>query len=270
LTSEIEIKLDLTPEAVDRLLGSDLLGEPDQFLHQTATYFDTSERALFDRGFTLRIRRTGGSRVQTVKATGESASLFARSEWETPLATEQPALDHTSPLVSEFGADLSIGPQFEVEVERRAWNVVESGSKIEVVLDQGDIVAGDRRSPVREIEIELKDGNPAHLFVFARKIDGVTPFRFGVRSKAERGFVLLDAQPRALKAERLRLERGMTTVSSFRVVAASCFRQFRLNEAILMRARNPEALHQARVAIRRLRSAFSLYKPILAEPSRNA
>ncbi|WP_245487171.1 CYTH domain-containing protein [Rhizobium acidisoli] len=80
LASEIELKLELTPEAVEAAIGSGLLGEPTSILQQTSTYFDTADRKLFDRGFTLRIRKTGNSLIQTVKATGESASLFARSE----------------------------------------------------------------------------------------------------------------------------------------------------------------------------------------------
>ena len=42
-------------------------------------------------------------------------------------------------------------------------------------------------------------------------------------------------------------------------------RHFRLNEAILLRGRSADALHQARVAIRRLRSAFSLFKPLVRD-----
>ncbi|WP_092754032.1 CHAD domain-containing protein [Rhizobium aethiopicum] len=43
----------------------------------------------------------------------------------------------------------------------------------------------------------------------------------------------------------------MRTAKAFQEIASSCFRQFRLNQDVLLRKRNPEALHQARVAIRR-------------------
>src|SRR5690606_24114464 len=49
---------------------------------------------------------------------------------------------------------------------------------------------------------------------------------------------------------------------AFRKIAGTCLRQYRLNEA-LIRRQNPEALHQARVALRRLRSAFSIFAPLL-------
>ncbi|MGO4123824.1 CHAD domain-containing protein [Inquilinus sp. YAF38] len=51
----------------------------------------------------------------------------------------------------------------------------------------------------------------------------------------------------------------------FRAIAHSCIRQYRLNEAILLQRRDVEALHQARVAMRRLRSAFSLFKTVVTD-----
>jgi len=270
LSPETEIKLDLSQEALDALVGSDLLGEPDKVLDQRSTYFDTADRRLWKEGYTLRIRQVGETRTQTVKATGPSLSLFARSEWETPIEGDEPVLDHTSPLLGEFGGDVKLEPVFDVVIARRLWNVVENGSRIEVVLDEGDAISGDRRSAIREVEIELKEGRPSDLFVFARKIDAVARFRFSVRSKAERGFVLAGAQKTVVKAEPVYLERSMNAVAAFRAIALACVRQFRLNEDILLQRRNPEALHQTRVAIRRLRSALSLFKSVLPgdEPER--
>src|SRR5262249_26091362 len=149
----IEVKLELSSEVVEKLTGADLLGQPE-ILKQTSTYFDSEDRRLFNNGFTIRIRRTGEALMQTVKATGGSASLFARSEWETPLDAEAPALDHSNPLISEFDSDLKLAPMFDVEVERRVWNVEESGSKVEVALDQGMVVSGERNTDVRELELE--------------------------------------------------------------------------------------------------------------------
>ncbi len=270
MSSETEIKLDLSQEALHTLVGSDLLGEPDKVLDQRSTYFDTADRRLWKEGYTLRIRQVGDTRTQTVKATGPSRSLFARSEWETSLEGDEPVLDHTSPLIGEFGGHLKLEPVFDVVIARRLWKMVENGSRIEVVVDEGDAISGERRSPIREIEIELKEGNPRDLFIFARKIDAVTSFRFGVRSKAERGFVLAEAQKTVLKAEPVYLERSMNAAAAFKAIALSCVRQFRVNEDILLQRRNPEALHQTRVALRRLRSAVSLFKSVLPgeEPER--
>lgn len=270
LSSETEIKIDLSEEAVDSLVGSDLLGEPGKVLKQRSTYFDTKDRRLWQEGYTLRIRKVGDAHTQTVKATGPAGSLFARSEWETPVEGDEPVLDHTSPLIGEFGKDLLLEPVFDVLVERRQWDRNENGSRIEVVIDRGKVVSGDRLALIREGEVELKDGNPSDLFVFTRKIDAVTGFRFGVRSKAERGFALIEARKSVFKSERFHLDMDMNAASAFRAIAFSCVRQFRLNEDALLQTRNPEALHQARVALRRLRSAFSLFKAVIPgdEPQR--
>ncbi len=263
LPSEIEVKLELSPEAVERVLQSDLLGTPDKVVRQVSTYYDTPDLALSGRGFTLRLRRTPDSLVQTVKATAKNASLFARSEWEAPLNGERPVIDHSTPLANEVGEDLDVAPLFDVDVERQVWNLEEAGSKVEAALDQGDVVAGERRMAILELELELKDGDQQALFTLARRLAGVAPFRFGVRTKAERGFLLGAAQPFVYKAETVALERDAKAVAAFQAIAASCFRHFRLNEDILLARRNAEALHQARVALRRLRSAFSLFRPLL-------
>ncbi|WP_246704014.1 CHAD domain-containing protein [Rhizobium sp. P38BS-XIX] len=108
------------------------------------------------------------------------------------------------------------------------------------------------------------------FFVFARKFDAVAGFKFGVLSKAERGFVLADAHKTVFKAEPVSLEESTSVAASLKAIALSCIRQFRLNEDALLRRRRPDALHQTRVALRRLRSAFSLFKAVLPgdEPER--
>lgn len=259
---EIEVKLELSSDDVAELLKSDLLGIPETVLTHAAAYFDTNDRRLFKKGFTLRIRRTGDVRVQTVKAVGPSASLFARSKWETPLEGDGPVLDHANPLRSEFGKDLALSPAFQMDVERRVWTVEQSGSQIRVVLDQGAVVSGERSAPFHQIALQLKDGARKDLFSLARRVEETVPIRFGVSSSAERGFALLEKQRLAYKAENLHLDKTMRAAALFHTIATSCFRQFRLNEDIFLHHRNAEALHQARVAVRRLRSAFTLFKPL--------
>jgi inorganic triphosphatase YgiF len=266
LNTEIEIKLELLPEDLDRFAASGLLGEPARVESQRSVYFDTRARDLFQSGFTLRIRTVGSARTQTIKATGASASVFARPEWEQPLDGDEPVVDHTTPLAAQF--DLAPGdlqPHFAVDVERTTWKVKQDGADVEVVLDRGLIIAGTRQTTIGEIELELKDGAPEALFTLARRIEAIVPIRFGVMSKAERGFRLIDAEQMVFKAEPVELDREMRVAKSFRTVALACLRHHRLNEDVLRVRQNPEALHQARVALRRLRSAFSLYRDLLQD-----
>lgn len=57
----------------------------------------------------------------------------------------------------------------------------------------------------------------------------------------------------------------MNAADAFRAVAHACLRHMRLNEDIILDRREPGALHQTRVAIRRLRSAFSLFGDLVAD-----
>jgi inorganic triphosphatase YgiF len=158
----------------------------------------------------------------------------------------------------------ALAPVFEVHVERRTWLVQESEAEIEVVMDRGRVLAGSRDEPILEFELELKSGAFPALFALARKIGAVAPVRIGVQSKSERGYRLAKPPRAAIKAQPVVLEPEMDAATAFRHIARSCLRQFRLNEALLLVQRRPEALHQARVALRRLRSAFSLFGELFA------
>ncbi|WP_439615105.1 CYTH and CHAD domain-containing protein [Shinella sp.] len=263
---EIELKLDLASEAADDFLASGLLpGEP-LVIERRAVYFDTPGEDLRAAGFSLRIRNDTKGRVQIVKAVGASAaSLFARPKWEQKVEGDEPVLDDTTPIRAFLGRRIdALEPAFEVAVERRRWSVEWEDARIEVALDRGDIIAGDRRTPISEIELELVEGTPEALFSFARKLDAVAPVRLGVLSKAERGYRLLAPAARAVKSQPIALTADMTVPGIFRVIADACLRQFRLNE-MLLDIRGDEAVHQARIALRRLRSALSVFKAVLED-----
>lgn len=265
MPQEVELKLDLSADAAHDLIASDILGAEAQLHRLRTPYFDTPDRVLLENGFTLRIRDAGNSRIQTVKAAGSAAAgLFARPEWERPVESDQPLLDDTNPLRSLLGERIrDMAPVFEVQVERRIWNVQWEGALIEVVLDRGQVVAGERTAPICEIELELKQGRPAALFSLARRLGENAPLRLGVVNKAERGFRLLGPVEYAFKSGPVELEESHEAAEAFRRIAGACVRQFRLNEPFVEQ-RIPEALHQARVALRRLRSAFSIFAPMLS------
>jgi len=66
-------------------------------------------------------------------------------------------------------------------------------------------------------------------------------------------------------AQEPRLAGGDSAAKAFRLIAASAMTQMGANAAVLARARRPEALHQMRVGVRRLRGALSLFGPMVAD-----
>ncbi|WP_244540560.1 CHAD domain-containing protein [Hyphomicrobium sp. CS1BSMeth3] len=259
----MELKLELQPEAADRLeAAAPFAGKPD-IIRQHAIYFDTPDHALANVGLSLRVRRNGDKRVQTIKAYGAAAAgIFVRSEWEREVEDNNPIFDATTPISALLADKITeIAPLFTVENERRLWNA----DGVEIALDRGRILAGERETPLCEIELEQKGGDPAALFVLARRIDAIAPVQLGILSKAERGYRLLDAAPGASKAGPINLTAGISAVRAFQEIVRACLRHFRLNVPLILNQQDATALHQARVALRRLRSALSIHKPMLGD-----
>ena len=139
--------------------------------------------------------------------------------------------------------------------------VAHKGSRVEVVLDEGIVAGGGAQAPLCELELELKEGKPRALFALAQEIAAAVPLRLGVLSKAERGYALAEKiLGEAARAEAVALAAPLSEGDAFRAVARACLRHYRLNEIVLLDRRDAEALHQARIALRRLRSALSLFR----------
>jgi CHAD domain-containing protein len=86
-------------------------------------------------------------------------------------------------------------------------------------------------------------------------------------SRAERGFALADgAVGKASKAEPACVSADMSVAEGFETIVMACIRHFRRNEPLVVEGRSAEALHQTRVAMRRLRSALSLFRTAIQGP----
>ncbi len=271
---ELELKLEFEPADRQRLESAPPLEAMHGEAHRlVSTYFDTPARDLREAGYSLRVRRSGEQRVQTVKAAGgASAGLFVRAEWERPIEGDAPVLDGDSgPLAETVGARAlgRIEAVFRTDVERTTFGVDTAGANLELAIDAGEVRAGRRAEPISELELELRGGAPQPLFDLARLLNEEVPLRVGVRSKAERGYALAAGEAtQAVKAEPIRLDREGDAGDAFRAIARACIRQFRLNETLLLQSGSVESLHQARVGLRRLRSAFSLCGKLIDDDGR--
>ncbi|MCJ2138215.1 CHAD domain-containing protein [Methylobacterium sp. J-026] len=267
---EIELKLDcagpdLTALAAHPRLQGAAAVEPE---HLVTAYFDTAKRDLRAAGLTLRVRAKGGRHIQTVKAGSGAVGLFDRAEWETEIAGEAPDPAAWAGTAAEPVLRVAEAPLerlFSTVVMRREIPVTQNGSRILVTLDEGRVESPVGDVPLCELELELQDGDPADLFQLAQALAETVPLRLGVYAKSAVGFALIDGTGRGVvKAGPTELPKGATAGAVFRRVARACLRHMRLNEdAFLEAGRPPEALHQMRVSLRRLRSALSLFAPML-------
>ncbi|MGA7809603.1 MAG: CYTH domain-containing protein, partial [Bradyrhizobium sp.] len=215
-------------------------------------YFDSDDRLLRDHGLTLRVRHIGDKHIQTLKSTDHGVGLFERSEWEQTLEGDQPDLSGMKQTVlSQIPVDevnKTLRPVFETRIERTAYHLNGNGADIVMVIDQGQIVATGSSRPVSEIELELKQGNPADLFRIARDIANIVPARLEFKSKPERGYELVEMTAVAAEmANDAELSAGMSVGRAFTLVGRACLRHMVANVAPVI-GRDGNALHQMRVA----------------------
>lgn len=273
-TVETELKLAVTPRTLARAAQDPLLGgraEPPQPLQ--AIYFDTARRALCKRGLSVRLRHEEGGWVQTIKGAGSLDSGLHRRE-EINRRASGPALDlrrlgASAPerAVAAIARRASLAPVFRIEVERQVRHVMPApDSAIEISLDRGFIRSPGGRSAVCEIELELKRGPAVHVFELAKAIAERYAVRVEPRSKAARGFELIGAVRAAPVRGSLRvLRREMHAALAFRVAAGSCLNHLQANQYGVLRGSDPEYVHQARVALRRLRSVLDAFADLLPD-----
>jgi triphosphatase len=227
-------------------------------------YYDTPTRALYRAGVTLRVRQIGKQFIQTLKImAGNDGEPLRRGEWESPVATMTPDIHLLTPLIT-IGLQEALNreplqPVFGTEVRRHMRALKLPTGTVEVAFDQGVIKAGDKTAPIGEIELELKHGSPAALYDLAARLSELGSVRPTIRSKADRGFELaFDAPPRVRKLSPPLVSPDMSVDQAFVAILQSGLAQLLVNEPAAEDGRNPEGIHQFRVALRRLRSALAL------------
>ena len=274
MATETELKLAIAARDVPALLAHPLLAAlPSQQQRLVSTYFDTPKRALRARGIAVRERRAGRQTLLAVKTAGTTTGgLAVRNEWEAPAAAGQfdfAALVDNPVLANELQTLAGkLEPVFTTDFTRRHWLVSRHKALIEIALDRGQIRAqtrdGPRSLPLLELELELKYGPPEALFRLARQLGRRVHLRPLAASKVDRGDGLARGKRvKPVKAAAITLAQYTHPVQAFRAVALACLAQLMANEAGVLRSEDIEYLHQARVALRRLRAALRVFAPAL-------
>lgn len=273
MPQEVELKLEIDPSDATKLRSLSILAGSSSVERQISVYYDTPKGRLRRQGFILRVRQHDEGWTQTVKRAAGDGGLLSRDEWESQVQGLQPDLNAIA--VTPLGELIKprqvqhLVPIFQTDVERISWRVGDGA--VELSYDSGTIEAGERSEPVHELELELKNGEVEQLFTIAKRIARDVPVRVGVQSKSERGFALAAGTKEASsKAPPVAIDHQASVADGFGQVAASCLRHFRLNEPLLLQHRDPEAMHQLRVAIRRLRTALWLFRPAINDEERSA
>lgn len=269
MSTEIELKLQLTPRTAGKLAAHPrLAGIAPQKSRLLNTYYDTPRLDLHARRIAMRFRKKDWEWLLTVKSAEPACGgLAMRSEWEsraTPGVFDFSHVDDDRLRGFLEGASEKLEPVFTTDFRRKIWRVPFGESLIELALDRGTIESQGKSTPICEIELELLSGKIDDIFGLTRQLQNKLDLHPAIASKAERGYNLfLNEPPRPFKAKPAPLDAAMTPVEAFRGIALGCLEHFQRNEAGLLDGNDPEFVHQARVALRRLRSAIKLFAPAL-------
>ena len=269
---EIELKLMVPAAARDAVRRKLTAYGKQPRVKFDSVYFDTPDRRLAARKAALRIRRIGeGPRarwVQTLKTNDNPGALSHRGEWETPARGSRPSpTDFVDGPLQRVLGDRSprLVPVFRTQFERLERAVQYDGARIEVALDEGRVTAGRRSEAICELELELRQGPLLAMFDLALDLIGrgpqALPLRPAVESKAARGYRLagrIGQRPVNADAEGfstlVRPDRTHEEVA--RSIVGHGVHRVLANAHGAALGEDLEYVHQARVALRRTRSAL--------------
>ncbi|MFA6922523.1 MAG: CHAD domain-containing protein [Gallionella sp.] len=263
MSIETELKLRMTPEHLAKLRRHALFRKHQITAPVTRrlynVYYDTPKLQLQKNRMALRLRRVAGVWLQTLKGGGQVlGGLHQRHEWEVPVPSG--SLDFSGLDESVWGEYLpaalrsDLQSVFITDFSRSSRLLEWQGAVIEVCMDHGVVKTDAQSTPICEVELELKSGENRQLFELARALLDIVPFELEMVSKAELGYRMLSGhivQPVKGTIPKLvcpdRLTNGLQTL------IWSCLQHLQGNLRGAMAGKDPEYLHQMRIALRRLR-----------------
>ncbi|MCE2436855.1 MAG: CYTH and CHAD domain-containing protein [Pseudomonadales bacterium] len=271
---EIELKFTGSDAQLSMAFSALTDGRTTHAEEMHSIYFDTSCLDLARRGYVLRTRKFGTGLCELTLKSGSGDSPIARNEWTAELA--KPAVDLSLLPRGAFEQDLvdvhsgSLEARFSTRVTRSIAVVGFRESTVEVALDSGSVRADKLSEPIAELELELKSGSVNDLVAMARTAVADFGLRLDPDSKAAKGARLADphAGKQAFKANLPRLSPSDDAASSLQKIASSTASHLLCNRIVAQTGSHPEGVHQVRVALRRLRSALMVFRPVLTHRGR--
>jgi inorganic triphosphatase YgiF len=264
---EVELKFYLPPGSRSALEASPVLAaaKPQQH-HLVTTYFDTPDNLLDRTGLTLRVRRSGDTRTQTVKFRANGRSVATnRGEWEWRINQDEPDVGRLAKTPALAMAATAIKdrlePVFFTDIRRTTRLLhLDDNTVVEAAIDEGSIETGPSREPVSELELELKSGCIGPVYRLAAELQSLAPLWISSESKAVRGWHLRTGQTEGGQLGQMpKLGRRMRAAAAFRGILGGTLGHLVANIGPTLRG-DPEALHQMRIAIRESRAVLQLFE----------
>ncbi|HWZ63145.1 MAG TPA: CYTH and CHAD domain-containing protein [Steroidobacteraceae bacterium] len=238
---------------------------PKQF-HQVTTYFDTPDGVLNEAGLTLRVRRIGVNRIQTIKSLSNGRGVArTRREWEWRIGQTTPDVGRLAKVrrLARVASQIQdrLEPLFVTDIQRTARTInLDDHTVIEAVIDEGTIEAGAGCEAVSELELELKAGCVAPMYRLAAELQMTTPCWASPESKFSRGLQLRTGHTASAHSpQTIPLRRRTLAADGFHQILGGALGHLMANIAPTLRGAS-EAVHQMRAGLRAARAALQLFE----------
>lgn len=275
IPAELEAKLlvqrDSDLDALARLtrLGTyRLQPRPPQVLH--SVYLDTADLVLARHGIAVRTRRCGEQWEATIKWAGTvDGMVHERLELTVPLAAAPAARPKIAPaLFVHLAARLAgrqLRPVLVTEIERRAidvWDESATRYLAEIALDRVVLRSPSRRDKrsdrYGEVEIERKDGSVDDVVAITALLRRGRALHPSSTTKLSRGLELLFGRVDSAAAPAALAPHDSLGTAARKLVAHHLARLVEADPGTRLGV-DPEAVHDMRVACRRLRAVLRIF-----------
>jgi triphosphatase len=275
---KISCRFELDPQDCDWLLarlarfGAKARDETRDF----ALYLDTPEAAIGNHGLALGTHRGGEITSDQVKtavnraARGQPATK-AWTRLAEPLSAATPvgALRWLRSFMRRQDAEQSLRILFQIETRSRRWHLTTDGAKAEISLDRARITASRKQASFAVVSFTC-ESSPTDFFRVLGEICDPAKLRMSSEALTLRGYRLGgNLRESHVTAFAPKLAANMDVATAFQSIARSCFDQFLLNETAIRLSRNREAVHQCRVALRRLFTSLRLFSSLVSGDGRD-
>ena len=267
--AKFDVAVDFELPELDHVIDG-VVAVPAPARQLRAVYYDTPDLRLARAGISLRFRtgeetRRNAGRWTVKLPEGERAAVLARREIDVR-APGRTVPDEVAGLVRGHVRSASLAPVATLQTERHriVLTSADGSALVEVADDRVDVLEGRtvaRR--FREVEVELRDGAPPALLPAVagrlRKAGAAKPGGTSklVRALGPRAQEPPDARPAALDPDEATVRDVVAAA-----IAEGVTRLLRHDPGVRLGG-DPEDVHQARVAARRLRSDLRTFRDVV-------
>jgi CHAD domain-containing protein len=259
--AETALELALPPEGAARLFRHAAIAARPRGAAVSASLHTSADGALDEAGLAVMVsKRRRGAVQRLVRAMPEGDAAWLPGApmpvlAETPLPAPTPDL---AMLAAHAGLAAGAEPQGLAELTGRTGTAEVRG--VRLALLAGTLRAVSAEKPVAQLTLT---GDREAVFALAAALAADLPLTLPATTLAEEARALArNGAPRPLRDGAPRIPRGASTAEAFSAVVSHLTLAMLANVPAAHAGETPVGVHQTRVALRRLRSALSLFKDL--------